>query len=169
VAVLFGQGDHFSRGNDVEAFSALAQSGKAFTLGDEPLDPLGRIQKLSKPLVAVRHGDTWNMGHELHLAADVRVARADVRFGQTENAFGRVPGVAPPRWPREVGWANAMKYLLTGDLWNAETALRMGVVQEIAASKAAALEVAIGIANRIAACGLLGVKATLAAAHLAMN
>jgi enoyl-CoA hydratase/carnithine racemase len=97
VAVLFGQGDHFSRGNDVEAFSALAQSGKAFTLGDEPLDPLGRIQKLSKPLVAVRHGDTWNMGHELHLAADVRVARADVRFGQTENAFGRVPGVAPPR------------------------------------------------------------------------
>jgi enoyl-CoA hydratase/carnithine racemase len=62
-----------------------------------------------------------------------------------------------------------MKYLLTGDLWNAETALRMGVVQEIAASKAAALEVAIGIANRIAACGPLGVKATLAAAHLAMN
>jgi enoyl-CoA hydratase len=169
AAVLFGHGEHLSRGNDVEAFSALAKSGKAFTLGEDHLDPLGRAQKLSKPLVAVAHGDTWNMGHELHLAADIRVASADVRYGQTENAHGRVPGVAPVCWPREVGWANAMRYLLTGDHWDAETAYRMGVVQEVAPNKAAALEVAIGIANRIAACGPFGVRATLAAAHLAIN
>jgi enoyl-CoA hydratase/carnithine racemase len=169
AAVLFGHGEHFSRGNDVEAFSALAKSGKAFTLREGQLDPLGRVQKLSKPLVAVAHGDTWNMGHELHLAADIRVASADVRYGQTENAYGRVPGVAPVRWPREVGWANAMRYLLTGDHWDAETAYRMGVVQEVAPDKAAALKIGIDIANRIAACGPFGVKATLAAAHLAIN
>jgi len=149
AAVLFGHGDNFCRGNDVEAFSALAKSGKAFTLGEGQLDPLGRAaQKLSKPLVVVAHGDTWNMGHELHLAADIRVASADVRYRQTENVSGRVPGVAPVRWPREVGWANAMRYLLTGDHWDAETAYRMGVVQEVAPNKAAALEVAIDIANR---------------------
>jgi enoyl-CoA hydratase len=34
AAVLFGHGEHFSRGNDVEAFSALAKSGKSFTLGE---------------------------------------------------------------------------------------------------------------------------------------
>jgi enoyl-CoA hydratase len=169
AAVLIGHGEHLSRGNDVEAFSALAKSGKAFTLGAGQLDPLGRAQKLSKPLVAVAHGDTWNMGHELHLNADIRVASADVRYRQTENAYGRVPGVAPVRWPREVGWANAMRYLLTGDPWNAETALRMGVVQEVAPNKAAALEVAIGIANRVAACGSLGIKATLQAAHFSIN
>jgi hypothetical protein len=78
AAVLVGHGEHFSRGNDVDAFSALAKSGKAFTLGAGQLDPLGRAQKLSKPLVAVAHGDTWNMGHELHLNADIRVASADV-------------------------------------------------------------------------------------------
>jgi enoyl-CoA hydratase len=50
-----------------------------------------------------------------------------------------------------------MRYLLTGDHWDAETAYRMGVVQKIAPNKAAALEVAIGIANRIAACGPLGI------------
>jgi len=169
AAVLFGHGENFSRGNDVEAFSALAKSGKAFTLGEGQIDPLGRAQKLSKPLVVVAHGDTWNMGHELHLAADIRVASADVRYRQTENVYGRVPGVAPVRWPREVGWANAMRYLLTGDHWDAETAHRMGIVQEMAPNKAAALEVAIGIANRIAACGPLGIKATLAVAHLAIN
>jgi enoyl-CoA hydratase len=45
----------------------------------------------------------------------------------------------------------------------------MDVVQEIAPNKAAALEVAIDIANWIAACGPLGIKATLAVAHLAIN
>jgi enoyl-CoA hydratase len=169
AAVLCSHGEHFSRGNDVDAFSALAKSGKAFDLGAGQLDPLGRAQKLSKPLVAVAHGDTWNMGHELHLAADIRIASADVRYAQTENAYGRVPGVAPVRWPSEVGWANAMRYLLTGDHWDAETAYRMGVVQEIAPNKTAALEVAIGIANRIAICGPIGIKATLQAAHLAIN
>jgi enoyl-CoA hydratase len=169
AAVLIGHGEQFSRGNDVDAFSALAKSGKAFTLGAGQIDPLGRAQKLSKPLVAVTHGDTWNMGHELHLNADIRVASADVQYRQTENAYGRVPGVAPVRWPREVGWANTMRYLLTGDPWDAQTAYRMGVVQEIAPNKAAALEVAIDIANRIAACGPLGIKATLQAAHLVIN
>jgi enoyl-CoA hydratase len=169
AAVLVGHGEHFSRGNDVDAFSALAESGKSFKLGAGQLDPLGRTQKLSKPLVAVAHGDTWNMGHELYLAADIRVASADVRYRQTENAYGRVPGVAPVRWPREIGWANAMRYLLTGDPWDAETAHRMGVVQEIAPNKAAALEVAIALANKVAACGPLGIKATLQAAHLAIN
>jgi enoyl-CoA hydratase len=169
AALLFGHGEHFSRGNDVDAFSAPAKSGRSFKLGAGQLDPLGRAQKLSKPLVAVAHGDTWNTGHELHLAADIRVASADVRYGQTENAYGRVPGVGPVRWPREVGWANAMRYLLTGDHWNAETAYRMGAVQEVAPNKDAAVKIGIEIANRIAAFGPLGIKATLQAAHLAIN
>jgi enoyl-CoA hydratase len=62
-----------------------------------------------------------------------------------------------------------MRYMLTGDPWGADTALRMGVVQEVAPNKAAALEVAIGIANRIAACGPLGIKATLQVAHFSIN
>jgi len=62
-----------------------------------------------------------------------------------------------------------MRYLLTGDPWDAQTAFRMGVVQEIAPTKAAALELAIGIANRVAACGPLGIKASLQVAHFAIN
>jgi enoyl-CoA hydratase/carnithine racemase len=169
AALLFGHGDNFSRGNDVDAFSALAKSRKSFTLSNRQIDPLGRAQKLSKPLVVVVHGDTWNVGHELHLVADIRVASADVRYGNDENAHGRVPGVAPVRLPREIGWANAMRYMLTGDHWDAQTAYRTGIVQEVAPNKDAALKVGIDIANRIAACGPLGIKATLQAAHLAIN
>jgi hypothetical protein len=56
------------------------------------LDPFAGTQKLSKPPIAVVHGDTWNMGHELHLVADIWVASADVRFGQDEKTHGRFPG-----------------------------------------------------------------------------
>jgi len=170
AAVFFGHGENFSRGIDVDAFAALARTGKSFTLGDGQLDPFGKTRRLSKPLVVVVHGDTWNMGHELHLVADIRVASADVRYGQDENTHGRFPGGgATIRFPSEAGWANAMRYMLTGQHWDAQTAYRMGIVQEIAPSKEAALEVGIEIANKIAACGPLGIKTTLESARLAID
>jgi enoyl-CoA hydratase len=170
AAVLFAHGDHFCRGNDVNAFSSLATMGKSFTLGVGQLDPLGRAKRLSKPLVVVAHGDTWNMGHELHLVADIRIAAADVRFGQDENTHGRFPGGGSTvRFVREAGWGNAMKYILTGDHWGADEAYRMGVIQEVAPTRQAALERAIEIATRIAACAPLSIKTSLASAHLAID
>ena len=135
------------------------------------IDPLAKAPPtLSKPLVAVVHGDTWNMGHELHLAADIRIAAADTFFGQDENTHGRFPGGgATIRFVREAGWGNAMRYMLTGDHWSAEEAFRMGVVQEVAPTREKALEAGVMIATKIAACGPLGIRTTLASAHLAVD
>jgi enoyl-CoA hydratase len=170
AAVLFGHGDNFSRGIDVDAFAPLARTGRPFAVKDGMLDPFARTQQLSKPLVVVVHGDTWNMGHELHLVADIRVASADVRFGQDENTHGRFPGGGSTvRFPREAGWGNAMRYMLTGDHWGAEEAYRMGVIQEIAPGPAEALEAGIGLARKVAACGPLGIKTTLESAHLSID
>jgi enoyl-CoA hydratase/carnithine racemase len=170
AAVLYGHGDNFSRGIDVDAFQALAASGRPLLTDAETIDPLPKTKGLSKPLVVVVHGDTWNMGHELHLVADIRIAAADTRFGQDENTHGRFPGGGSTvRFAREAGWANAMRYMLTGDHWSAEEALRMGVVQKIAPTAHEALEAGIETATKIAACGPLGIKATLASAHLAID
>jgi len=171
AAVLFGHGPNFSRGIDVDAYQALAASGHSFMVDGETIDPLAtRGTRLSKPLVVVVHGDTWNMGHELFLVADIRVAAADTRFGQDENARGRFPGGgATVRFVREAGWANAMRYMLTGEHWGAEDAVRMGVVQKVLPSPAEALRAGVETAERIAACGPLGIKATLASAHLAIG
>jgi enoyl-CoA hydratase len=170
AAVLFGHGDNFSRGIDVDAFQAIAASGRPLVSDPETIDPLARTKGLSKPLIVAVHGDTWNMGHELHLVADIRIAAADTRFGQDENTHGRFPGGgATVRFVREAGWANAMRYMLTGDHWSAEEALRMGVVQTIAPTAEAALEAGVETATKIAACGPLGIKATLASAHLAID
>ena len=141
AAMFFGHGDNFSRGIDVDAFAPLAKAGQPFKVTDGMLDPFARTHKLSKPLIAVVHGDTWNMAHELHLVADIRVASADVRFGQDENTHGRFPGGGSTiRFPQEAGWGNAMRYMLTGDHWGAEEAYRMGVIQEIAPDPTRALE-----------------------------
>ena len=158
-----------SRGIDVDAFAPLAKSGKPFEVKDGMLTRCG--EQLSKPLVVVVHGDTWKMGHELHLVADIRVvASADVRFGQDENTHGRFPGGGSTiRFPREAGWGNAMRYMLTGDHWGAEEAFRMGIIQEIAPDPTAALETGISVAQKIAACGPLGIKTTLESAHLSID
>ncbi len=60
--MLFGHGENFSRGIDVDAFAPLAKTGQPFTIKGGMLDPFARTQQLSKPLTAVVHGDSWNMG-----------------------------------------------------------------------------------------------------------
>jgi len=165
--VLFGHGENFSRGIDVDASQAGIIAGQRAATIAPTLDVLGNSQPhRSKPVVVVVHGDTWNLGHEIYLASDIRVAAANTRFGQDENTHGRFPGGgATVRFVREAGWSNAMRYMLTGDHWSAEESYRMGITQQIAATPEAALEAGVAMARKIAACAPLSVKATLASAH----
>jgi enoyl-CoA hydratase/carnithine racemase len=165
--VLFGHGENFSRGIDVDASQAGIIAGQRPASAAPTLDPLGNSQPhRSKPVVVAVHGDTWNLGHEIYLASDIRIAAANTRFGQDENTHGRFPGGgATVRFVREAGWGNAMRYMLTGDHWSAEESYRMGVTQQIAATPQAALDAATALARKIAACGPLSIKATLTSAH----
>jgi enoyl-CoA hydratase/carnithine racemase len=168
AAILFGHGENFSRGIDVDASQAAIQAGRRTLSGaNDTVDPLGKSSpRLSKPLVVVVHGDTWNLGHELYLAGDIRIAAANTRFGQDENTHGRFPGGgATVRFVREAGWGNAMRYMLTGDHWSAEESFRMGITQSIAPTQAAALDMGVAMARKIAACAPLSIKATLLSAH----
>ena len=66
------------------------------------------------------------------LSTDVRVSAENTRFGQIEIKRGIYPvGGATVRLIHEVGWSNAMRWLLTGDEFSAAEALRMGLVQEV--------------------------------------
>jgi enoyl-CoA hydratase len=167
AVVLFGHGEQFSRGIDVDAAQAAIASGQRTLNTTETLDPLGNTQpRRTKPLVVVVHGDTWNLGHELYLAGDIRIAAANARFGQDENTHGRFPGGgATVRFVREAGWGDAMRYMLTGDHWSTEESFRMGITQQIAPTPDAALEAGVAMARKIAACAPLSIRATLASAH----
>jgi enoyl-CoA hydratase len=171
AAVLFGHGPNFSRGIDVDAFRSLVTSGRPRIGGEGLIDPLGKkMPRLTKPLIVAVHGDTWNMADELFLVADIRVAAEDTNFGQDEVSHGRFPGGgATIRFPREAGWGNAMRFILTGDHWTARDAYRMGTVQEVAPTPQAALDKAIEIANKVASSAPLGIDTALASAHLGVD
>lgn len=167
AAVLFGHGDRFSRGIDVDDAQVSLQATAGAQASAPTIDILGKnTPSTGKPIICVVHGDTWNLGHEIYLACDIRIAAANTEFGQDENAHGRFPGGgATVRFVREAGWGNAMRYMLTGDHWTAEESLRMGITQVVAPTPRAALDAGIGMARKIAAVGPLSVRATLSSAR----
>jgi enoyl-CoA hydratase/carnithine racemase len=166
--VVFAHGDHFTGGIDLAQFAPLFRlGGDAFALGPGEIDPFGLRNRRSKPLVMAVHGIAFTIGIELLLAADIRIAASDARFGQLEISRGLYPlGGATFRLVRQAGWGNAMRYLLTADQFGPQEALRLGLVQEVVET-GRQLERAIAIAERVAAQAPLGVRATLRSAWLA--
>jgi enoyl-CoA hydratase/carnithine racemase len=166
--ILFGYGDHFTAGLDLA--EVAPRVSEAFSYPAEGIDPLGITgPPRTKPLIAVAQGWCLTLGIELLLAADVRIASGDTRFAQIEIKRGIYPfGGATIRLPREAGWANAMRWLLTGDEFSAQTAQELGLVQEVTET-GQQLATAEAIARSIAAQAPLGVRATLASARRALT
>lgn len=168
VGVLHAHGDHFTGGLDLPQWAPVFSSG-AWSIPADGIDPLGLTgPRLRKPVVAAVQGICLTIGIELLLATDVRVAASSTRFAQIEIKRGIYPvGGATLRFPREVGWANAMRWLLTGDEFDAGEALRIGLVQEVV-EHGRHLERALALAEVIAAQAPLGVYATLASSRMAL-
>jgi enoyl-CoA hydratase/carnithine racemase len=168
AGVLFAHGDHFTGGLDLVDVGPSIAAGQQEYPPDDGRDPWRLDGSWTTPLVAVVHGWCMTLGIELLLAADIRIAATGTRFAQLEVLRGIYPfGGATIRLPREAGWGNAMRWLLTGEEFDATEAHRVGLVQEVADDAATALararEIAHIIADRAAP---LGVRATLASAHL---
>jgi enoyl-CoA hydratase/carnithine racemase len=168
VAVLFAHGDHFTGGLDLPKWTPVFASGK-WPLDESGIDPLGiEAPRGSKPVIGAVQGVCLTIGIELLLATDIRIAATSARFAQIEIKRGIYPvGGATLRFQREVGWGNAMRWLLTGDEFGADEALRIGLVQEITAPDQL-LARAVALAETIAAQAPLGVMATLASARFAL-
>ena len=131
AAVLFGHGDCFSRGIDVDAAQAGFQSGQPAAdsgrHGGHPGQGHAAARQTGGGRRARRHLEPRA---RIYLACDVRIAAANTEFGQDENSHGRFPGGgATVRFVREAGWGNAMRYMLTGDHWTAAESYRMGITQ----------------------------------------
>lgn len=169
VGVLYGHGPDFSLGADGPALAAALASGQFPPRDPDYIGAFGLTgPRRAKPVVVAAHGGTKFGGHELFLAADLRVAASDTVFSQAEVMRGVFPGGgATVRFVREAGWANAMRYMMTGEEWGAEEARRLGLVQEVT-PPGRQLDRAIDLARKIAAAAPLGVRTALASAHQAL-
>ena len=169
-AVLFAHGKCFTAGLDLAEVGPAVASGQPLFPEDgiDPLDIIGATRR-SKPLVCAVHGWCLTIGMELLMASDIRVAAADTRFSQLEVKRGIMPfGGATLRLPQIAGWGNAMRYLLTGDRFDAAEAHRIGLVQEVA-DNGAQLERAVALAESVARQAPLAVQASLASARTAVE
>jgi enoyl-CoA hydratase/carnithine racemase len=70
------------------------------------------------------------------------------------------------RLPKEIGWANAQRYLLTGDEWSAEDAYRFGLIQHLT-EPGKQFDKALEIARRVASAAPLGVRNILQSGRMA--
>ncbi len=168
-AVLFAHGDHFTAGLDLgEVGPAVASGAALFPEGMvDPCGLHGRVRE--KPLVTAVQGWCLTIGIELLLASDIRVAASDTKFGQIEINRGIFPfGGATLRLPQIAGWGDAMRWLLTGDTFDAAEARRLGLVQEVV-EPGQQVERAAALAASIAKQAPLGVRATLKSARLAVE
>ena len=167
--LLFAHGKHFTAGLDLPKWAPFFSGATFPDLPAGACDPFGLAEgrQVGKPVVMAVQGICYTIGLELMLAMDVRVAATDTRFGQIEVKRGIYPvGGATVRLHREIGWGNAMRYLLTGDEIPAAEALRLGLVQELA-EPGRQVDRALEIAETIARQAPLGVQASLKSARRA--
>lgn len=168
--VIYAEGEMFTGGLDLAKIAPAVAAGGKLDYPENALDPLGldsKCRQRTKPLVAAVHGLALTIGIELLLACDIRIASENARFAQIEIKRGIFPfGGATIRFPEIAGWGNAMRWLLTGDEFDAAEAFRIGLVQEVV-PHGTQIERAIEIAQTISAQAPLGVQATIRSARQA--
>ena len=157
VLVIRGT-EHFSAGADIGEFATLRSGPDGARRYSAAVHAGERaIADLCLPTIAAISGFCIGGGCEIALACDIRIATADARFGITPANLGIVYNATSTRQlVQAVGPAWAKQLLFSGDLIDATTALRIGLVNEIATDGRAA-ELATRIASR-AAVSLRGSK-----------
>lgn len=128
VVILSGTGEKsFSAGSDVKVLDTY---GSNWQLRNRK-DYNRAIWSIRKPVVASIRGYAIGGGLELALSADIRIASKTASFGAGEVKLGWLGGAGNTQLlPRLVGYGNALRLLLTGDLIPAVEAHRLGLVQE---------------------------------------
>lgn len=167
--LIFAHGDHFTSGLDLAQWAGVFAKGSFPPLPAGAFDPLGidEDRRISKPVVMAIQGLCYTIGIELMLACDVRIASTDTSFRQMEVCRGIYPvGGATVRLLQEIGWGNAMRYLLTGDEIRSQEAFRLGLVQELT-EPGRQFDRALELAKHIALQAPLGVQASLLSARTA--
>ncbi len=164
VGLVYAIGPHFTSGLELTDWAGTFDIGQGFPFVKEnEIDPFYMMSSLRcrKPIVMAVQGYCYTWGFEMMLNTDIRVAATDTRFGMLEVRRGFFPsGGATLRLPKEIGWANAQRYMLTGDEMNATEAYRLGLVQHLT-EPGQQFDKALEIAGRVASAAPLGVQSAL--------
>jgi enoyl-CoA hydratase len=127
------------------------------------------IAKLDQPVVAAISGDAIGQGLELVLACDIRIASETSRFGLPQIESGVIPrDGGTQRLSRLVGKGKALEMILTGEIIDAQEALRIGLVHKVVPTKDLT-EVTMKMAKEMASKGPIALRYTKEAVYKGMD
>jgi len=166
VATIAGAGERaFSAGSDLNTLVDLSDM-LAFR---DRLEYAALVRDIRKPVVAALKGWVLGGGMEIAIAADIRIAGRSTRIGGPEITRGWLGGGgASQMLPRLVGVGQAMRMLLTGDPIDAETALRIGAVEEVV-DDGDVTSRTLALAQKIASFNPIATQAVKAAVRAALS
>ena len=146
AVLLAGAGPSFCAGADVEWMRASA--GLPFEENVADANALRRmleaIDSCAAPVVARVQGHALGGGAGLVAAADIAIAAPGTVFAFSEVKLGIIPAVISPFVLPKIGPGAARRYFVSGERFDAETAMRIGLVSEVAADLDAAVEHVLG-------------------------
>jgi enoyl-CoA hydratase/carnithine racemase len=130
--VLTGNQKVFSTGGDLKEALEIKDLADTTAWLERFRRANDRIESISKPVIAAINGFCVTGGLELALCCDIRVAGIGAQFGVTSSRIGTVAGAgAPARLARLVGPSKAKDMLFSGNFIDAETAYRIGLIDEL--------------------------------------
>jgi methylglutaconyl-CoA hydratase len=138
VIVLAGSGKSFCGGADVNWMRAsLGLSADENVRDAEAMSDMFRaIDRCPKPVIGRIHGAALGGGAGLVAVCDIALSTPDALYGFTETKLGIIPAVISPFALAKIGISNARALFLTGERFNAERAVRIGLVHEVVAADA---------------------------------
>jgi enoyl-CoA hydratase/carnithine racemase len=154
AVVVTGSGRGFCAGADLQsgaaAFDYAAPSGDASIPRDGGGSVALRIYNSVKPVIAAINGPAVGVGITMTLPMDIRMASVEAKIGFVFNRRGLVPEAASSWFlPRLVGISQAMEWVATGRVFDADEALRGGLVRSLHAPDQL-LDAAYALAEEIA-------------------
>lgn len=166
VIVITGAGRGFCSGLDIKDASITSPENRytpkrAYELQRLFSEMILFMRRCPQPIIGAINGAAAGAGFSLALACDIRLAAPEARFSAAYINIGVGGADMGSSWlfPRAVGTGNAARYLLTGDLFGAEEALRIGFVQAIV-EKERLVEEAMSLARNMAGKSPLGLRLT---------
>lgn len=170
VLIITGAGDRaFCTGRDLKEASNSIRPPIELRQQMRALSDSERLAQLDKPTIAAINGFALGGGLEMALGCDFRIASATAQFGLTEVRRGMIPGTGgTQRLPRLIGVSRALRLMMTGEVIDANEALRIGIVDQVAAP-AELSATAQKLADAIAAQAPLAVRCVKEAVYAGMN
>ncbi|MFQ5662773.1 MAG: enoyl-CoA hydratase/isomerase family protein [Terriglobia bacterium] len=165
VLILTGAGDKaFVSGADIRE---IRERGKREALEAINQELFTAVENFPQPVIAAVNGYALGGGCELALACDIRIAAEQARFGFPETGLGIMPAAGgTQRLPRQIGWGRAKELILTGEIIDAHTAERLGLVNKVV-PREELLETARAYGKKILSRGPLAIRLAKRALNVA--